>query len=115
MVKSRQKKTPADEKTDQKEAAGVITEVINLVKERWPLVVGSIVFLVLLVIASQYVYKHGIATRSTSNEPCVIKLLIETESGGQQWMTITPKDNTLSRADFEEMTRIHRIEIVSCL
>ncbi|HEC13287.1 MAG TPA: hypothetical protein ENI80_08600 [Acidiferrobacteraceae bacterium] len=91
------------------------TEIINLIKERWPLVVGGIGLLVFIVVASQYVYQHGVTARNADNDPCVIKLLIETESGGQQWMTISPKDNAPSRADFEEETRIHRVEITSCL
>ena len=102
-------------KENQADGYKVVAEVISLIKERWPLVIGSIVLLVFIVIASQYVYKYGVAARGAKNEPCVIKLLLETKGGGKQWMTISPKDDLPSGAEFEEVTRIHQFEITSCL
>lgn len=115
MAKSGHKSTHSSAHANQGDGSKVTTEVFNLVKERWPLVVGGIVLLVFIVIASQYVYRHGMAARGADKDACVIKLLIETKGDGQQWMTISPTDNAPSRAEFEEITRIHRVEIVSCL
>ena len=100
---------------EKSEKTNLATEVVELVKERWPLVAGTLVFLIALVIASHYVYKEGLAVRGSDNEQCVIRLLIESQEGGKQWMTITPKDNSPSIAEFEGVARLHRIEATSCL
>lgn len=95
-------------KTEKTPSLG--NDIIALLRERWQLFTVLLAFLLLLALVVAYFLMQA-QTRDTE---CVMRLLVETESGGSQWLTVKPKNGEPAGVAFEEPTFVHRVEIDGC-
>jgi len=88
-------------------------DIATLLRERWALVAVLTAFLLLLaVVVAWLLVRQPLA--SADNESCKMRLLVETEKGGSEWLSVKPKNNEPAAVEFNEKTLIHRIEISGC-
>jgi hypothetical protein len=88
-------------------------DIATLLRERWALVAMLTAFLLLLaVVVAWLLTRQPLAT--ADSEPCQMRLLVESEKGGPEWLSVKPTDNEPAAVQFEEKTLIRRVEITGC-